>query len=192
MRRFSFFALLFSAIFVLSGCLTTQYKEYKFHFDSKTSGTLTITFTNIFAQIYEDEDPDSVLQYDYEDLVNNYLEGEEIEGKFPDAEVVSKELYEENHQLCAKIVLAFDDPQEVHLFKYDRRSPWMFSIPSDEEFFDSNGEKSAEFLDMVFWNRRQHKKGDFSLTTSVSEPQDYDKSLLATWKANPVKWKGNR
>ncbi len=182
MRRFSLVSILLLSLFVLSGCLTSQYKEYKFHFTSKTTGTLTITYRNIYSQIYKDEKADSVLSSDFASLTKDYLEGNEIEKDFPDAVVKSKRLYEENDQLCGEIILEFKDPADVHLFKYDKRSPWMFYINSDETYFDSNGEKPAQFMPIVFWNRKV--KNDFELTTSVREPESTDQSLLSTWKKN--------
>jgi len=187
MRKFAFFALLFSAIVVLSGCLTSHYKEYKIHFDSKTSGTLTITYINIYADVWEDEDADSVITSDYNDLVENYVFGEEIESGFPEATVLEKVLYEENDQLCAKLVLSFDDPSEINLFKYDKKSPWMFSIPSDEEYFDApDGGDYVEYMKMMVWNKKF--KGDLEFTTLIQEPEPEDVSLLGAFKANPVTW----
>lgn len=186
MRKFAFFAIVFSAIVVLSGCLTTHYKEYTVHFDTKTSGILTIKFINIYADVWEDEDADSVVNSDYADLVDNYVMGEEIESSYPDAKVESKELYEENGQLCAKIVLSFDDPQQVNLYQHDKKSPWMFSIPSDEDYFDAENGKYVEFMKMMFWDRKH--KGDFEFTTIVQEPEGEDVSLLQAYLANPVQW----
>ena len=182
MKKFSLLSVLLLVLFVLSGCLTSQYKEYKFHFTSKTEGTLTITYVNIYSQIYEDEDIDSVLNVDYASVVTDYIDGSEVEKDYPEAKVKSKKLFEKNGQLCGEIVLEFKDPADVHLFKYDKKSPWMFNIASDEEFFESNGEKSAEYLPVVFWDRKL--KDDFELSTLVREPKDTDRSLLATWKAN--------
>ncbi len=187
MRRFSLIVLLFLAIFTLSGCLTAQYKEYKFHFDTKTSGTLTIVYTNIFADVYEDEDQDSVAEADYKDLADTYVYGSDIEDGFPEAKVLEKVLFEENHQLCAKIVLQFDDPAQVHLYKYDKKSPWMFSLPSDETFFESNGVKEVDFIPVVFWDKKV--KGDFHVLTSIQEPEAEDVSLLSKYTKNPISWK---
>lgn len=181
MRRFSLFALVFSAIVVLSGCLTSEYKEYKFEFKDKNSGTLTITYVNIFSEIYENEDPDSVLNSDYNELASNYMMGTELEDNFPDAKVVSKRLYEKDYQLNGELVLEFNDISQVNLFKYDKKAPYQFYLPSDETFFESNGTKPAEYMPVVFWDR---KKTTLELTTSISEMNEYSKSLLSTWKAN--------
>lgn len=181
MRRYSLIVLLFSAIVVLSGCLTAQYKEYKFDFKDKTSGTLTITYVNIFSQISDGEDVDSVLTSDFGELADDYLAGTTVEGDFPNAKVVSKRLFEDNNQLCGEIVLEFDDISDVNLFKYDKKGPYQFAIPSDEDFFDSNGDKPADYMPVVFWNK---KMTSLEVTTSISETEDTDKSLLSTWKSN--------
>lgn len=186
MRKFAFFTLLFSAIVVLSGCLTSQYKEYNIHFDTKTSGTLTIKYINIYADVFEDENADSVVTSDYEDLTENYVFGDEIEGDFPEATVVEKVLYEENGQLCARLVLSFTDPSQVNLYKHDKKSPWMFSIPSDEKYFDATTGEYVDLLSMMFWDR--NFKGDFEFTTLIQEPEAEDVSLLQAFKDNPVQW----
>ncbi len=180
MKRYSLLILLFSAIVVLSGCLTTQYKEYKFEFKDKTSGTLTITYVNIFSQIYEDENADSVLNADFAELAADYLEGSKIEEEFPHAKVVSKRLYEKNYQLYGEVVLEFATPADVNLFQFDKKSPYAYSFTSDETFFDGNGTK-PETVNAVFFSS---KLKTFELTTSISEPEETDQSLLSTWKAN--------
>jgi hypothetical protein len=182
MKKLSISILFLLPIFILSGCLTAQYKEYKIHFNDKHSGTLTITYRNIFSQISDKDNADSVLTSDYAELVSKYLAGNEIEKNFPDAKVKSKRLFENNGQLCGEVVLEFTDPSQVHLFKYDRRSPWMFAIPSDEDYFDSNGDKPADYMPVVFWKR--NFKDDFSVITQISNPEGKDQSLLATWKKN--------
>jgi hypothetical protein len=181
MRKFSLLALLFSAIIVLSGCLTAQYKEYKFNFTGKNTGTLTVTHRNIFSQIYSDEDADSVLNSDFAELLSSYLEGTTLEEKFPDAKVVSKKLYEENGQLCGEIVFEFTDIAQVNLFQYDKKAPFQFYIPSDEEYFDTNGEKPATYMPVVFWDK---KLKSLEVTTTISTPEETDQSLLTTWKNN--------
>lgn len=182
MRKFSLVSILLLVLFVLSGCLTSQYKEYKFHFTDTKKGTLTITYRNIYSQIYEDENADSILNVDFASLVSDYIDGNEVEKDFPDATVKSKRLFEDNNQLCGEIVLEFNDPADVHLFKYDKKSPWMFYMNSDETYFDSNGEKTAEYMPVAFWNSKV--KNDFELTTSVREPEETDASLLSTWRDN--------
>ena len=182
MKKISLLSVMLLAIFVLSGCLTSQYKEYKFHFTGNNEGTLTITYVNIYSQIYDDEDIDSVLGVDYSSVVTDYISGEEVEKDYPNAKVISKRLFEKNGQLCGELVLEFKDATDVHLFKYDKKSPWMFYMVSDETFFDSNGEKSADYMPVVFWDRKV--KDDLELSTLIREPKDTDRSLLSTWKAN--------
>lgn len=185
MKRYSLLVLLFSAIVVLSGCLTSQYKEYKFEFKDKTSGTLTITYVNIFSQIYEDEDADSVLNEDFAELAMDYLSGSKIENDFPDAKVVSKRLYEENYKLNGEIVLEFNNIEDVNLYQYDKKSPYVFYIPTgDETYFDSNGEKPIETAPVIYWDRKAPSKGALEVTSMISEMEDTDVSLLETWKKN--------
>lgn len=185
MRRYSLLILLFSAIVVLSGCLTSQYKEYKFEFKDKNSGTLTITYVDIFAQIYDDEDVDSVLNADYVEIVEDYLVGTTIETDFPEATVKSKRLFERNYKLCGEVVLEFDDISQVNLVQYDKKSPMLFYIPTgDETIFDTNGEQVLEAMPVVFWDKKMYKTEALEVTTSISEPEGADESLLSTWKKN--------
>lgn len=180
MKKLSLVLFLGVVSFVFSGCLTVQFKEYKFHFDSKNSGTLTITFKNIFSMISEGDDADSTVDADYNDLVNNYLKDTGIEDDFPDAEVVSKKLYEDNGMLCGQIVLKFTDPKQVNLYKYDKKSPWMFSLKASETFYESNGTYPGDYMPVVLW--KKNIKDDLVVTVNVSEPESTDLSLLTTWK----------
>lgn len=190
MKKFLLLSM-FAVLLVLSGCLTAQFKSYVFHFDGKTNGTLTITFHNVFAQISEDENTDSVVNADYQEVIDKYIDGDEIEAGYPNARVIKKELFEENGTLSARIVLEFSDPADVKLYRYDKKSPWMYKYSSDETFYDSpdGGDKRFEDIPIVFWDKKH--KGDFEFTTSVSDPQGTDQSLLAQWKANPVIWRNN-
>ncbi len=162
---------------LFSGCLTVQFKTYKFHFTGKKTGTMTITFQNIFSQIADDEDPDSVCQADYKDLLDTYLNGSEIEGDYPDAKLVSKKLYKKNGLLYGEVVFKFSDPSQVHLFKYNRKTPWMFAVPKGEDYYSSNGfYPEGDYMKVVFWDKKV--KGDYELVTTTSDPQGKDKSLV--------------
>ena len=84
--------------------------------------------------------------YDYQELIDSYLQGSEIESEFPNVTVKSKKLFKKDDVLCGKLVLEFDDPNDVHLFKFDDNSPWMYLVPSDETLETSNGVVAADYL----------------------------------------------
>ncbi len=183
MKRYSFLVLFFSAIIVLSGCLTAQYKEYEFEFKDGNSGTLTITHVNIFSQMYDDEDPDSTSLADYNELLDKYIVGEGLEEDYPNAKVRSKRLYEKNGELCGEIIFEFENPEDVNLYQYDKKSPYVFYFAGDETYFNSNGKKPLEKMPVVFWDRKMKKKEKLTLTTSISEFKDADVSLVEVWKS---------
>ncbi len=178
MKKITLFLFVAIVTVLFSGCLTVQFKTYKFHFTGKKTGTLTITFQNIFAQIADDEDPDSVCQADYAELLDSYLYGSEIESDYPDAKLVSKKLYKKNGLLYGEVVFEFTDPAQVHLFKYDKKSPWMFEVPSGEDYYSTNGfYPEGDYMNVVFWDKKV--KEDFELVTSTSDPSGQDKSLVS-------------
>ena len=84
------FAVILSVLFV-SGCLTCEKKEYTFKFTGKDSGELTIKYINIMSTM---DDTVDVSEEDFTSLINDYLEGSEIESEYPDATVISKRLFE--------------------------------------------------------------------------------------------------
>ncbi len=179
-RYFISFGVLLT--FLLSSCLTAQYKEYKFEMTGKTSGQLTITYKNIFCSHYDDEiSVEEEAEQDYSELVSDYLEGTTVEDDFPNAKMISKKLFEENNQLCGQIVLEFDNIEDINLYKYHKKAPFMFHVPSDEDYFDSNGEKAPEFIQLVVWDK---KAKVLELTTTINEPDDESLSLLSIWNAN--------
>ena len=168
--------------FVLSSCLTAQYKEYKFEMTGKSSGQLTITYKNIICLRYDDDiSVQEEAEQDYAELVSDYMEGTMIEDDFPNAKMKSKRLFEENNQLCGEIVFEFDNIEDINLYKYNKKAPFMFHLPSDEEYFDSNGEKAPEFIQLVTWDKKSKL---LELTAIVNEPDEESISLLEVWKAN--------
>ena len=68
--------LLFLTGFLLTGCLTSEYKEYKFEFTGKNSGKLTIVYKNIMSlKDNEDLTKDEEIKKDFDELINNYIDG---------------------------------------------------------------------------------------------------------------------
>lgn len=187
MNKIKILIFIILATIVLSGCLTAEYKEYKFEFTGKNSGILTITYRNIISQ--KDDDELSVreeVQQDYDELINSYILGNSIETEFPDAKIKSKKLFEEDNQLCGEVVLEFDNISDVNLYKYNKKSPFMYSLSSSsymglmiENYFDSNGDLGPSYFPAVIW---ETKTKILELTTTISTPDQESVSLLNTWK----------
>ena len=176
-----FISLVALMAILLSSCLTAQYKEYKFEFDGKTSGTLTVTHRNIYSTRYDDEmTVEEEMEEDYQEIMDDYINGTTIEDDYPNAKVVSKKMFEENHELCGEIVLKFDAIEDVNLYKYSKKAPYMFYL--DDDYFDSNGEKGPEYMPVVIWDK---KAKVLEVTVELDTPDEEETiSLLNVWKKN--------
>ncbi len=182
MKKYHLVSFVILLTFVLSSCLTAQYKEYKFEMTGKTSGQLTITYKNIISSRLDDEiTVQEEAEQDYAELVSDYMEGSMVEDDFPNAKMKSKRLFEEDNKLCGEIIIEFDNIEDINLYKYSKKSPFMFHLPSDETFFDSNGEKAPEFIQLVTWSK---KFKTLDLTVEVDDLSSEYISLLDIWKAN--------
>jgi len=185
MKSFKTLFIVFTLVaFLLSGCLTAEYKEYKYELTSKGSGKLTIKYYNIMSKKdSEDLTLSEETDKDYQELLDKYVYGTEIEKDYPDAKVLKKELIEENGKLCAIVVLEFSEPAQAKLYKHDKKSPYMYMIKSlsSETFYQSNGKMGPDFMSVVFW---ESDAKDLNLTNSITAPDDKTTSLLSKWKAS--------
>ena len=171
---FSIFSILF-----FSSCLTVEKKEYTFTLKDNHSGTLTIKFVNILS--LKDDDTD-VSKSDFEELVNNYIDGDEIDQDFAQAQIRSKRLFEEDSVLCGEVIIDFDNLSSVGLFQYDNKSPYMLNIGSfldSETYLKSNGEFGGDIMPVVFWPKSLKS---FTLSTFISEADETAISLLDEYK----------
>jgi len=171
---------LISAVLFLSGCLTCEKKEYTFKFTGDNSGQLTIKYINIMST--KDDTIDN-SEEDFTSLMNDYLEGTEVENEFPDATVVSKELFEENGVLCGRIVLDFQDLAAAHLYQHKGKGPLMYCLGCyaiDSEYYsESNGEYGSDIMPVVFWDNGLKQ---LDLGTIVTTPDETTVGLLERWK----------
>ena len=61
-------------------------------------------------------------------------------------------MFEENGELCAEIIIDFDDLKAVGLFQYDSKGPYMFNVGSfldSETYLKSNGEFGGDVNGLV-------------------------------------------
>lgn len=176
-KTVSIFLILFSAV-LLSSCLTVEKKIYTFELKDNKSGTLTIQYINILSMM---DDTTDLSDSDFDELISGYIEGDQIDQEYPDAIIRSKRLYEENNQLCAEVIIDFNNLQAVGLFQYDSKSPYMFNIGSfleSETFLNSNGEYGGDIMPVVFWPKTLNS---FNLTTFVTTPDETTISLLENY-----------
>ena len=170
----SIVALAITVLF-LSGCLTVEKKEYTFVFTGENSGTLTIKYVNIMSIM---DDTLDVSAEDFEELLSSYIEGSLIEESFPNATVLEKELFEENRTLCARIVLEFDNIEDVKLYRYNKQGPFMYCINCslDTEIIEwSNGIYGGDIMPVVFWEKDLDK---LNMITSITNPDETTVGLL--------------
>ncbi len=164
--------------FIFSGCLTVEKKQYIYEITGKNSGKLTIKYINIMGS---ENDSTASTEEDFNDLIDNYLNGNVIDQSYPAATNIQKRLFEENGQLCGEVTLYFNNLNDVYLFKLDKKSPIMFSVVQSidgEEYIDSNGVFGGENMKVVFWPSKTKK---LIINTKVSSPDSYV-SLLDNYK----------
>ena len=113
-------------------------------------------------------------------MISDYINGEEVIKDYPNAKVKSKRLYEKNNQLWGEVIFEFDNIEDVKLYKYNKKSPFMFHLT--DTYHSSNGKEEPEFIELVTWD----KKAKFlELITELDEPEkDKTVSLLKIWKEN--------
>lgn len=175
------FSILLTLAF--TSCLTCEYKTYTFKFSSKNKGTLTVKYVNIMSEYDDTSDLTRKEQIttDYNEMVNNYIKGDEVVNAFPGAKLVSTRLFEENGQLCGEAVYEFTGVDQVKLFQAGENCPYMFYNSSlfSEEFHSTNGTMGPEYFPVVYW---ANSAKTLELTTKVSSPEEKHTSLLPTWK----------
>lgn len=172
MKRIRHLLLLVLVSAFFTSCLTVEKKTYVFELDGKTSGTLTITWENIMSEMDEEDD---VSDEDFDELISAYLEGDEIESQYPDATIVSKDLYVQNGKLYGKAVIKFNNLADVKLYQYDKKGPYMLSLSSfSETYAYGNGNYGGDIMPVIFWDKKLKK---LEFTTTVSEPGNGQISL---------------
>ncbi len=166
----------------LAGCLTCERKEYVFQVTRENSGRLTIKYVNIFSSMV---DSAGELTADYNELKNIWLNGEKLEGDYPQAKKIRKRLFIENGTLCGEITMEFDDLTKVRLYRYKGKGPFMFSMSGvmddGETFAQTNGDFGGDIMPVILWpeNTRTLK-----FTTKIAIPDSTTVSMLKLWEDN--------
>ncbi len=171
-------------IFIVSGCLTVEKKEYTIEMTGPNSGKFTIKYINLLSS---SDDSTDVSAEDFEELLSNYIYGHAMETDFPEAINIQKRLFEENGVLCGEVTMEFDDLSAVKLYRYQNSGPYMMNIGlflDTETYFESNGEYGGDHMPVVFWPERSKV---LTLTTYVTTPDETSFSLVdhyREWREN--------
>ncbi len=179
----SCFALILIALF-FTGCLSTEYKEYRFNLNEDGTGSGSVTFYNLIS--IDDEEKDVSFK-DFGELVSDYLEGTRFEEDNPGYTVTSKEIYEENGGLNAKVEFTFNDVSSIGFYKSKNCdcSPLFYYMGDfGETYSESNGNYLGlnDEFPMIEWDAGSK---EFYLKTIVQEELEGSRSLLSlyhSWK----------
>ena len=165
---------------ISSGCLTYEKKEYHFKLSGENSGTLTIKYINIMSIM---DDTLNVSEDDFDELVSEYLNGNIIENSFPGALNIKKKLFEENGVLCGEISMDFNNLEDVKIYRYLGKGPYMFNTSNfdDYEAFESsNGEFGGEIMPVIFWHENFTL---FDFITTNTKPDQSCVSMMNHYKS---------
>lgn len=162
-----------------SGCLTVGTKEYRIRFKNATSGEATIKFINILS---EADDTVDITSDDFQQLIDFYLQGNQLEKDNPGFHNVKKRLFEEGGVLCGEITFTFDSLESLRIFRYDNDSPLMYPIGSplsSEQYLESNGILPRPWIPVIFWPRESK---ELYIKTKVVSEVSFQRSLLANYR----------
>jgi len=184
MKNSSLFSLMALALlFLVSSCLTCETKEYTFALTGKGQGTLTIKYNNIFSKNSDEElTAKEELDQDYEELINDYLKGDQLISSFPNAKLVSRRLFEENGKLNGEVVYQFSSIGQVHLFQTSSKGPYMYLLNtfSFETVQTTNGMMGPDYFTALYWG---NKLKVLTFKTSLDEMDEVSTTLLPMWRA---------
>ncbi|MBN2460484.1 MAG: hypothetical protein JXB60_02660 [Candidatus Cloacimonetes bacterium] len=140
LKKLFTFAVVILAAIVITGCLTTETKEYRFKINQDGSGEGKIKFINIVSE--EDEEQD-VSFNDFGELISDYMEGHTFETDNPHYEVLDKRLYEENGVLVGEVSFKFVHADSVGFLRNTDCdcAPLLYYLGSlSETLLETNGE----------------------------------------------------
>ncbi|MBT6836216.1 MAG: hypothetical protein HOA61_09240 [Bacteroidetes bacterium] len=165
-------------LFLLSGCLTCEKKEYLFELKSDGSGKLTITYFNIMSSM---EDKVDMTQKDYTELTSDYIEGNKLQEDFPNCKIKKYKLFEKDGLLNGKVTIYFKKLEDVNIYQHQGKGPYMLSLCDfSENYVSSNGSYGDEAMPVVFWEKGLK---ELKLTTSIDEPGEDNISLIDEHKS---------
>ena len=167
-------------VFITTGCLTTEYKEYRFTLNEDGSGEGSIIFHNIVS--VEDDNQDVSIK-DFDELISDYIKGNKFELDNPSYKVLNKELYEDDDVLCGKITFSFSDIDSIGFYRYEGCdcSPLIYYLGDfGETLVESNGSELIESknIPIILWDRGIT---DIYFKTTVQDNMEQAHSLLTLY-----------
>jgi len=159
-----------------SACPQVERKVYRFDIKAQTG---TLHFVNIVTDSPDEADDDFLL------MLDNVVEGTEIEESQPGWRITDKSLVAEGDRLDGRIAFTFDTLADAGLFKHDKKSPYVWCVPrdKDETILATNGRRIAPLPGCVVWDR---KEKILEVTVKPSSMMGPGESLLPVyqrWKA---------
>lgn len=178
--------IIFTVALLFTGCLSVEKKVYYYKVNEDGTGEGKIKYINIISEMDDETD---VSDTDFDELINNYLNGTYFEDENPNLFVQDKKLFEENGVLCAEVSFTFNSFPQIGFYKYPKCecSPIMYYIGGlSETYEESNGEYLGDESSMYFiiWDAGTT---EFEFTTIVSTVVENSISLLPRyleWEAN--------
>ena len=173
--------LFFVTVFFATGCLTTEFKEYRFSLNDDGSGEGSIIFHNIVS--VEDDNQDVSIK-DFDELLSDYIKGNRFELDNPNYKVTDKVLFEDKDVLSGKITFSFSNIDSIGFFKdenCDCSSLIYYLGDFGETLIESNGTTLVESknIPVILWNR---DTTDIYFKTIVQENLELAHSLLPLYK----------
>lgn len=182
--KFAKIILIAVLAFFISSCLTVEQKKYVFEFTGTNSGTLTITYVNLFSQM---DDSLDISEEDFDELIEDYINGTSIEDDYPLATNIKKRLYEENGKLNGEVTMDFTSLDAVRLYQFDKKSPITFNVGQSidsESLESSNGTLgNKDYMNVIFWSKKAKR---LEVLTSVDE---YDTEDCVSLVKQYRRWK---
>jgi hypothetical protein len=152
-KNLSKLIIVFSIAVLFSGCLTSEYKEYRYEINNDGSGTGSIKFVNLISDQSDEEDSS---YSDFDELIESYLMGDAFENENPALQITGKQIFEENGELCGLVEFSFTNMTDIGFFRYEDCdcSPLMYYRKElTEKLVESNGDSFAEndVLPVIYW-----------------------------------------
>lgn len=176
-----FFAPVFACL-LLSGCLTSEFKEIRISLNPDGSGKGSILYIGLSSE--QGDDTTSLVKEDFESLVADYLEGKSFETANEKLTNIKKRLFVQNGKLMGEVTFDFADISAIGLFKYKGEGPYMFYTLADGyltsgQYAASNGSYGGEKMPIVFW---PSNATEFYLKMALSSPETPKTSLAAAYE----------
>jgi hypothetical protein len=179
MKNYVRLVIALALLLVLSGCLTTEFKEYRFTINSDGSGSGKITYVNIVS---EEDEGENVSFKDFGELMSDYIEGQQFETDNPRYNVTRKELIEVDGKLNGVIEFTFANADSIGFWRYNTSSPWLYYMGSlSETLKETDGKYLGNDRDfpIICWEPGSRS---FYFKTVVKEDMTNAHALLPLYK----------